>query len=182
MRHSVWIRALLLLGCACLWTCGPSGESTPPFPADGRTEWKEYLQGTWVYAGADPTESGEEGPTKDSLFLRITFREDSLDFVGVTRQGNWFSKRQATCAVKYGQPYELEISSCIRGIRLRRLKKDTVRSDRFSVPAESPRSKKVAHAIGSLFSSALHASSVDSLRMAEEKGRYFFLTRERVSN
>lgn len=179
MSRSFWVRTLLVIGPVfLLWACEPVGESKPPFPVDNQTEWRRYLQGTWVYAGADPSGEEDRGPTKDSLLLRVTFRGDTLDFMGETRQGDWFSKRKATCAVGYGKPYELELSNCVRGVRLRRLKKDTVRSERFSVPAGSPRSKKLAYLVGSMFSSALQPSSLDSLRMMEKKGRYFYLTRE----
>lgn len=183
MRRPLWIRMVVIVGPVfLLWACGPSGESEPPFPVDNQAEWKRYLQGTWVYAGGRPSRGENRGPARDSLWLRVTFRGDTLDFVGENQQGDWFSKREATCAVGYGEPYELEISSCVRGVRLRRLKKDTVRAERFSVPAGSPRSKKLAYTVGSMFSSALRARSTDSLRMMERKGRYFYLTREQSPN
>lgn len=161
-----------------LWACGPSGESKPPFPVDNQTDWKRYLQGTWVYAGASPSGFGAGVQIEDSLFLRVTFRGDSLDFVGESHQGDWISKRTATCAVGYGEPYALEISSCVRGLRLRRVEGDTVTSDQYSVPPGSPRAKKAAFYVRSMFPPSLRASSPDSLWMMEKRGTNFYLTRE----
>lgn len=183
MCRSHWVRVLLLVGPVfVLWACGPSEESKPPFPVEDQTEWKRYLQGTWVYAGVSPSGSEIGVPVEDSLFLRVTFRGDSLDYVGETHRGDWVGKRKATCAVKYKEPYELEVGSCVRGLRLRRLEGDTLQSNRFSVSPGSPRSKKVAFHVGSVFPPSLRASSTDSLWMMEKGETDFYLTREQMPN
>lgn len=179
MRRAFFLRTVLFLGTVVLlWSCGSSGETEPPFPVENQSQWRQYLQGTWEYAGASPSGSVGGVHVKDSLFIRVTFRGDTLDYVGESYQGNWDSRRQATCAVGYGAPYSLDVSTCPRGVTLRLVDGDTAQADRFSVPAGNPRSRKAAFYVGSVFPPTLEATSRDSLYMMDRGGKKFYLTRK----
>lgn len=179
MRRALPVRALLFVMTAVLvWACGSSGDSERPFPVENQSEWKQYLQGTWEYAGPSPSGSVGGIQLSDSLYIRATFRGDTLDYLGESHQGNWDSRKKATCAVSYGAPYELEVSTCVRGLTLRLVDGDTAQADRFAVAAGSPRSKKEAFYVGSMFPSSVRSTSLDSLYVMNRGGTKFYLTRK----
>lgn len=173
---------MIIGGILCLFGgCTPSEESGPPFPVDDQADWWHYLQGTWVYAGVSPSGSGLGVPVEDSLFLQFTFRGDTLDYVGETHQDDTAGKMEATCTVVYGEPYTLDVENCVRGVQHRLVNEDTLWSDQFTAPPGSPRARKMAFSIGSMFTSTLRASSVDSLWMMQSGEANFYLTREQES-
>jgi hypothetical protein len=173
----------MVIGGICLfWGCTPPEESEPPFPVDNQAEWRHYLQGTWTYAGASPSGSGLGAPVEDSLFLQLTFQDDTLNYLGETHQEDTAGKMEATCILAYGEPYMLEVKNCVRGTELRLVNGDTVQADQFSAPPGSPRSRKMAFSIGSVFPSSLRAISTDSLWMMQRGETNYYLTRGQESN